>query len=214
MKTFGNVLYRDVSICTWANGVTALRTILCLVLFSVAAYAQDERLNLIGLGVFWLLDNVDGFLARKLDQETIFGAQFDILSDRLSFAFFYMNYLTFHRDLTVVIVLFMVNFILLDHYLSIQFLRLPLISPNYFYEVDPVVWRLNWSPPGKFCNSGLVTILMIGTGRVALPLICLVGLLLVKVYSGVRMHSLSKMSSEHVLPGVIRLRRSVLFEDR
>jgi CDP-diacylglycerol--glycerol-3-phosphate 3-phosphatidyltransferase len=180
----------DESPATWANGVTLVRTIGGLVLFSIAALEHSPTWNLAGLGVYWGLDCLDGFLARALDQETRFGAQMDILADRFLIAFFYLNYLARHPDLAVVIALFLFQFMVLDHYLSNQFMRWHLLSPNYFYVVDQAIWWLNWSAPGKFANSGVVTILLLTTQSAWAVWPVLVGLFLIKIYSWLRLHRL------------------------
>jgi len=173
---------------TWANGVTLVRTIAGLALFAVAAMEHSLAWNLAGLAIYWSLDVLDGFLARRLNQETRFGAQLDILADRFLIAFFYLNYLALHPELTLPISLFLFEFMILDHYLSNQFLRWPILSPNYFYVVDRTIWRLNWSPLGKFVNSGAVTILLLATGSIWAALPVLAGLCAVKLYSFVRLH--------------------------
>lgn len=72
---------------TWANAATAVRLVVGLVVFAYAAVTRDETWNFIGLGVYWMLDVVDGFLARRFDQETRIGAQMDILADRVLVAY-------------------------------------------------------------------------------------------------------------------------------
>ena len=183
-----NLLNEDLR--TWANAVTLIRTVGGLVLFSVAAFKHSASWNLAGLAMYWGLDVLDGYLARALNQETRFGAQMDILSDRFLVAFFYLNYLAMYPEMAVVIALFLFEFMVLDHYLSNQFMRWSLLSPNYFYVVDRTIWLLNWSPPGKFFNSGAVTILMLATKSVWLALPVLIGLICVKLYSCVRLHQL------------------------
>jgi CDP-diacylglycerol--glycerol-3-phosphate 3-phosphatidyltransferase len=176
---------------TWANGVTGLRTVAGLLLFSIAAARQSMTLNLAGLLVYWALDILDGWLARRLRQETRLGAQIDILADRLLVTVFYFNFVTTYPDLLPVVLLFLFEFMGLDHYLSNQFIRWPsLRSPNYFHEVDRTIWRLNWSLPAKALNSGLVTLLLVTTMSTwpALPVIAT--LILIKLYSCVRMHRL------------------------
>ena len=173
---------------TWANGVTLLRTIGGLILFSVAASRGSAAWNSAGLALYWGLDVLDGYLARALQQEALLGAQMDILSDRLLVAFFYLNFLAMHPSLVVPIALFLLQFLVLDHYLSNQFMRWSILSPNYFYEVDRTIWRLNWSVPGKLFNCGLVTILMVVTHSAWPVLPVLVGLFGVKIYSCVRLH--------------------------
>ena len=101
-----------------------MRAVVGLALFAVAAVRRDPTLNYVGLGVYWVLDVLDGYLARRLDQETRFGAQLDILCDRLLVSCFYLNYLYLDdRPGTVVpIALFLIQFMVIDHYLSNQFL--------------------------------------------------------------------------------------------
>lgn len=146
---------------TWANLVTAIRTVGCLVLFGVAFGRRSPNLNLVGLAVYWALDVADGYLARRLRQETRLGAQFDILSDRLLVALFYVNHLALHPGDVIAVLLFLFQFMLLDHYLSNQFLRWNILSPNYFHVVDRRIWLLNWSPLAKLGNTGAATILLV-----------------------------------------------------
>lgn len=175
---------------TWANAVTVFRTVAGLAVFSVAALEHSIWWNLAGLVIYGGLDVLDGYLARALDQETRFGAQLDILSDRILIAFFYLNCLVMHPEWAVVIALFLFEFMVLDHYLSNQFLRYPILSPNYFYVVDRRIWLLNWSAPGKFFNSGMVTILLLVTRSVWPVLPVLIVLFGIKIYSFVRLHRL------------------------
>jgi CDP-diacylglycerol--glycerol-3-phosphate 3-phosphatidyltransferase len=175
---------------TWANAVTLLRCVVGLTLFSIAAVTHEAVWNVAGLLVYWSLDTLDGFLARRLNQETRLGAQMDILADRLLAAFFYLNFLTTHPGLVVPVVLFLFEFMGFDHYLSNQFMRWPIRSPNYFYEVDPLIWRLNWSPPAKTLNSALVTLTLLVSGSLPLALAVTLTLIGVKLYSIARLHRL------------------------
>lgn len=169
---------------TWPNLITAVRLVAGMMLFTLAALHGDERLNLWGLGVYWSLDILDGAVARWLNQETLFGGQFDILADRLLVAFFYLNELYLYPALAVPVVLFLIQFMGVDHYLSNQYLRYPrMISPNYYYLVDKRVWELNWSPLGKVFNTGLVTALLVLTRSPVLVTAVVVGILVVKFYS-------------------------------
>ncbi len=70
---------------------------------------------------------------------------------------------------------FLFEFLLLDHFLSNQFARWPVRSPNYFYEVDRVTWLWLWSKPAKAFNCGLVTLLMIGLPWIWVPLTATAG---------------------------------------
>lgn len=175
---------------TWANLVTVIRVVAGVVVFGVAAHERDERLNYFGLGLFWVLDILDGFLARSLKQETRLGAQFDILADRLLVAFFYLNFVAMHAEFVVPVVLFLLQFNLIDHYLSNQFIRWPVASPNYFYVVDRNIWRLNWSVPAKALNSQFGPLIMIFTGSIWLASAVSLAIIGLKVYSCVLLHRL------------------------
>lgn len=175
---------------TWANLVTALRGVLGIAIFTVAAFTHSEAWNFAGLAVYWLLDVADGFLARRLDQETRLGAQMDILCDRLLVTFFYLNYVWIYPELLVPVVLFLFQFMGIDHYLSNQFMRWPVKSPNYFYEVDRVIWLHNWSVPGKLLNSAVVTGLLVLTKSPWLVSAVAVGIIGLKIYSCIRLHRL------------------------
>jgi CDP-diacylglycerol--glycerol-3-phosphate 3-phosphatidyltransferase len=178
------------NICTAANWATLTRLVIAGACFYIAFAGHSEVWNYAGLLTHWILDMVDGHLARSLKQETLLGAQFDILTDRLLITLFYFNYLVFHPATLLVVILFIFEFALLDHYLSNQFLNWGIMSPNYFYRVDRLIWNLNWSAPGKFVNSGLVTILLITTQSGMLALIVVLGLIAVKLFSFARLQRL------------------------
>jgi CDP-diacylglycerol--glycerol-3-phosphate 3-phosphatidyltransferase len=175
---------------TWANGITLIRTVLGLTFFAIAAVSQQPIWNFAGLVTYWSLDTLDGFLARYYDQETRLGAQMDILADRLLAIFFYLNFLTSHPALVLPIVLFLFEFMVLDHYLSNQFLHWPILSPNYFYEIDDLIWRLNWSMPAKLLNSGAVTLVLLLTESAWIGSVVVLALISVKLYSCIRLHRL------------------------
>ena len=74
--------------------------------------------------------------------------------------------------------------------ISNQFMRWSILSPNYFYVVDRTIWRLNWSPPAKAFNSGMITVLLLGTGLIWPVVPVLMALYAIKVYSAIRLHRL------------------------
>ena len=202
---------------TVANVITLLRIIISLLLFCAAAYQRSAMLNLAGLAVYWVGDVADGFLARRLNQETLFGAQWDILGDRLAVAFFYLYSLWMYPTLLPSIALFLVQFMVIDHYLSNQYLRWPIMSPNYFYRVDHTIWALNWSKLGKACNTGLVTFLLLATKSNAVVLPVVIALILVKLYSCVRLMRLREPMArmrEAESSGVSVGKRSRVADDR
>ena len=174
---------------TWANVVTVVRLIACMIVFGIARANSDDTLNLVGLGIYWVLDIVDGALARWLNQETRIGAQLDILVDRVLVAFFYLNYATFYPHLLLPVCLFLVQFMFIDHYLSNQFMRWPIKSPNYFYEVDRTIWLWNWSPAAKAVNTAAVTgVLVLSKNAIAGTIVCS-AMLVLKVWSTYRLRT-------------------------
>jgi CDP-diacylglycerol---glycerol-3-phosphate 3-phosphatidyltransferase len=175
---------------TWANLCTLVRSVVGVAIFALAALLDSPTWNFVGLGVYWALDIADGNLARALKQETRIGAQLDILSDRLLVVFFYFNYLSWHPDIIVPMALFLFQFAFLDHYLSNQFMRWPILSPNYFYQVDRRIWLLNWTTPAKFVNGMLMTILLVVTHSIWLASAISIGLIVVKIYSVARLWTL------------------------
>ena len=147
---------------TWANFVTVIRLFGALALFAVGWQTGLLRWSLYGLVVYWVGDLLDGVLARVLHEETVFGAQMDILADRLSVILFYVSYIAYRPAKTLAALCFLFEFAVLDTYLSNQFMRWPVLSPNYFYMVDRETWTWLWSKPAKAFNCGLVTLLLIG----------------------------------------------------
>jgi len=179
---------------TWANAVTGVRVIAALGCFVTAALSGREVWSYAGLAVYWVLDVADGGLARALRQETRIGAQLDILSDRLLIGAFYANFLRDHPVMAVPIALHLLQFVVLDQYLSHQFMRWPCLSPNYFHEVDREIWLWNWSAAGKVANGALVTGAIIGAtllgwGWVAPALVSL-SVIGVKIWSITRLAAL------------------------
>jgi CDP-diacylglycerol--glycerol-3-phosphate 3-phosphatidyltransferase len=153
--------------------------------------------NFIGLAIHWTGDVLDGFYARKFKQETILGAEIDIISDRVAMVFFYINYLFFKPFLFLPITIYLLNFVFFDFYLSYQFVKYDIISVNYFYKVDKTVYRLNFSPIGKFCNSAVMTLILVFFTQLKLLAILIgIGLIGVKLYS---IYRLNVKSRERIL---------------
>jgi CDP-diacylglycerol--glycerol-3-phosphate 3-phosphatidyltransferase len=175
---------------TWANLTTAIRVVAGVVIFAYAAAAHSATWNYAGLVVYWVLDVVDGFLARTLDEETRLGAQLDILADRLLVAFFYLNFVALHPDMVVPVTLFLFQFMGIDHYLSNQFMRWPIKSPNYFYSIDRTIWSWNWSPAGKLLNSAVVTTVIIVTRSPMWSSLTCIAIIVLKVWTAIRMRAL------------------------
>ena len=172
------------------NVITMIRLGSSIVFFSLAIVLMNDRYNYIGLIVHYLGDVLDGFYARFFKQETILGAKIDIIADRIGYTMFYLIHLTFNPDLFLPIMVYLISFTIVDFYLSYQFTKFDIISINYFYEVDEVVYRLNFSPFGKIINTVPVTLLLIFVPQTKhIAVMMTVCLICVKVYSILRLRT-------------------------
>jgi CDP-diacylglycerol--glycerol-3-phosphate 3-phosphatidyltransferase len=151
---------------TAANVVTAVRTVVAVVLAGVAAHQQSLAWLVAALVVYWLGDMLDGYVARRLGCETRTGAVLDVLCDRLCAGAFYTGVMWLEPSYAPAVLVYLAQFMVLDCLLSLAFLAWPLRSPNYFHVVDRTLWRWNWSKPGKTVNSSLFAVLLLATGWV------------------------------------------------
>jgi len=178
-----------------ANILTLTRIVLSLAFFILAILKQSFTYNLIGFFVHWIGDFIDGFYARKLKQETILGAEIDIIADRLEIIFFYVVFLHFRPNLYLPATLYLIDYAFVDFYLSYQFIKFDIISPNYFYKVDKIIYQLNYSPAGKFSNSSVVTLTLILLPQLSiLVAIYATGLIIIKSFSVYRLYNLRQTS--------------------
>jgi CDP-diacylglycerol--glycerol-3-phosphate 3-phosphatidyltransferase len=168
---------------TSATVVTFVRTVVSVTLSAWAAYHHDETLLVVGLVVYWLGDMLDGFVARVQDCETRIGAVLDIMCDRMCAAAFYIGLAWLEPHLSPAIFVYLLEFMVVDCYLSIAFLAWPIRSPNYFYVIHHKIWLWNWSKPGKATNSALFAVLLLVTGWMWLGLAIALALLVMKCVS-------------------------------
>jgi phosphatidylglycerophosphate synthase len=172
------------SISSAPNVVTLIRLAACLVLFALAVVKDREIFNFIGLAVHWVGDTLDGWFARTFKQETVLGAEIDIIADRVEALFFFINFIHFHPGLVLPVIVYILNFAFVDFYLSYQFVKYDIISINYFGRVDRRVYALNFSPPAKFANSAPVILVLIFLPKLwVAALVMAFALIVVKVYS-------------------------------
>jgi CDP-diacylglycerol--glycerol-3-phosphate 3-phosphatidyltransferase len=146
---------------TWPNAVTGLRTVAALVLGSAALAERSAFLLVFAYLTYWVGDVLDGWLARRLDQESRVGAVLDVIGDRASCAVLCAGLIVLHPQLWPAVAVFLVQFMLLDCVASLSFLQWPLLSYNYFDRVDRQVWLLNWSKPAKFLNTVSVVLVAV-----------------------------------------------------
>lgn len=173
------------------NVITVIRFVGSLVFFVLAIVKMDLTYNFIGLVIHWIGDIADGNWARLFKQETIVGAEIDIIADRVGFLFFYVLYLIFKPELALPVALFVINFAFVDFYLSYQFIKFGLISINYFYKVDRTVYQLNFSLLAKPANTVVVTLTLIFFPQFwVFAAVFAAGLIVVKCYSIYRLYQL------------------------
>jgi CDP-diacylglycerol---glycerol-3-phosphate 3-phosphatidyltransferase len=175
---------------TSATVVTAVRTVAAVVLAGYAAYHESLTLLVVSLGVYWVGDMLDGFVARLRGCETRIGASLDILSDRFCAAAFYFGLLWLEPTFAPAILIYLAAFMVVDCFLSLAFLAWPIRSPNYFFAVDRTLWLWNWSKPGKAVNSSAFAVLLLVTGWVWVGVAIATALLVLKVASLVRLSRL------------------------
>jgi CDP-diacylglycerol--glycerol-3-phosphate 3-phosphatidyltransferase len=172
---------------TGATVITAVRTVVSVVLSAWAAFEQDLTLLVLGLAVYWVGDMLDGLWARVRGCETRIGAVLDIFCDRLNAAAFYVGLAWLQPDLAPAVFVYLAEFMVVDCFLSIAFLAWPVRSPNYFFVVDRPLWLWNWSKPAKAINSALFAVLLLATGWMWLGLVIATALLVLKCVSLARL---------------------------
>lgn len=169
---------------TWPSVLTAVRTVVALVCALYALVQPDRTGALVAAVVaYWVGDAADGMLARAIGQETRIGGVFDVLCDRLCAALVFAAFLVRAPDMALPVGIFLAQFMVVDCFLTLAFLRWPLLSPNYFWLVDRWIYRWNWSPVAKGTNTGALLIVMVVTGSVVLSTALALGVLAVKVIS-------------------------------
>jgi CDP-diacylglycerol--glycerol-3-phosphate 3-phosphatidyltransferase len=183
---------------TWPNVVTAVRTIATVVAWGVAVTTGSDAWLLAALLCYWVGDIADGLLARVTHRETRTGAVLDVLADRLSVCLVVVSYVSTHSSAAGPAAVFLVQFVVLDAYLTLAFARWSLLSPNYFGLVDATVYRLNWSPPAKATNTGAVVLVWLLTGSTLAATVLATVVLGVKAYSALR---LTRLPVPRVLSG-------------
>jgi len=174
---------------TVPNLVTVVRTVVAVLLGAVAVSTADLELLAVAYAVYWVGDILDGWTARRLDQETRLGAVLDIISDRACTAVLCMGLVAHVAGVVPLAVVFLLSFMVVDTMLSLAFLCWPVISPNEFHLVDQQVWRWNWSPVAKAANTaGVVGAVLLGAHSVGLGIALAV--VVVKVWSAGRVVAL------------------------
>lgn len=174
---------------TVANAITLVRTVLAVFLALVGMSSGDLAVLGLGYAVYWVGDVLDGWSARRLDQETRLGAVLDIVCDRACTILLCAGLVAHLPGVLPLALVFLLSFAVVDTMLSLAFLCWPLVSPNDFHHVDHRVWRLNWSPAAKAANTAGV-VLAVLLGAYAVGLVLALAVLAVKVWSSTRVLAL------------------------
>lgn len=176
---------------TWANLITAVRTLIAVPLAMAAAVQASPQLLIAGYLTYWIGDIADGALARALDQETRIGAVLDIVADRACGACCALALAVIRPELWPALAIFLTQFMVLDGALSLSFLRWPVKGPNDFHLIDRTIFRWNWSKPAKALNTAGV-ILAAAAGIAILAVVIALAQVAVKVYSTHRLLKLTR----------------------
>ncbi len=168
---------------TSATLITAVRTVAAVSVAGVAIHLESLTLLVVSLGIYWLGDMLDGFVARIRGCETRTGAVLDIMSDRFCAASFYFGLAWLHHEYALPVLIYLAEFMVVDCFLSIAFLAWNVRSPNYFYVIDRRIWLWNWSKPGKAVNSSIFAVILLVTGQPWLGVLIASALLVLKCVS-------------------------------
>jgi CDP-diacylglycerol---glycerol-3-phosphate 3-phosphatidyltransferase len=149
---------------TIATVLTVLRAVASSVIFVIAIQQRSHSDLLLALGLSMVADFFDGLIARTMSRETVLGAQLDGLADRLAAFFVVLWVVSLHNQTPTILIAVAVwfQFGVADQFLSVQFLRFALWSPDHVYAVEERTWRLNWSPQAKFASNLPIALLAIG----------------------------------------------------
>jgi phosphatidylglycerophosphate synthase len=147
------------------NRITLVRTVLAMLIATVAFRTGDLGWLVGGYAAYWIGDMADGAAARLRNEETITGAVFDIVCDRACCFLLAAAFMATYPHVIGPLAIFLIQFGVLDTMLSLAFLLWPdCISPNYFYRIDQQIWVWNWSKVAKAFNTASVVIsLVIGS---------------------------------------------------
>lgn len=147
--------------CNIPNTVTFIR--LCIGLCSVYTLVQGYTLlTLIFFLIFIVSDKLDGFLARKLKQETTFGANFDVISDfvfivSILITFYYLGYINTTPFVLVIItgaIMNLANLLLFHRHKEFQSTIYDKISGLVYY-----IWFLIFLFPTLFMLGSYAVII-------------------------------------------------------
>lgn len=144
-----------------ANCITLIRLLVCSCILSVAALTRQDGYLYLALGLQWVLDFLDGGVARWRRCETRFGACLDAQSDRVVLCLALLVAWQTLPEAQLAIVLYLLYLVLLDGAMFVQAMQTGIRSTNYYYLVDRRAWQLCWSPGAKFATAVILPTLIL-----------------------------------------------------
>ncbi|WP_427887854.1 CDP-alcohol phosphatidyltransferase family protein [Kribbella sp. GL6] len=173
------------------NRITLIRTVIAMAVATYAFRTGDLTWLVVGYFSYWFGDSLDGWVARRRNEESLSGAVFDIVCDRACSFLLAAAFMATYPATIGPLAIYLVQFGVLDTMLTFSFLLWPwMLSPNYFYKVDRPIFLWNWSKPAKAMNTAAVVISLIVAGQTGaqwLPYTIAVAALVVKVVSSYRL---------------------------
>jgi len=144
-----------------ANGITFTRLLVCSGLLSIAALRHNDAYLYVALCIQWLLDFLDGGVARWRRCETRFGACFDAQSDRIVLCLALLVAWQTLAQARLAIILYLLYLVLVDGAMFVQAMQTGIRSTNYYFLIDRRAWQLCWSPIAKFATAVLLPALIL-----------------------------------------------------
>lgn len=173
------------------NRITLVRTLLAMAVATIAFRTGDLAWLVLGYFSYWFGDSLDGWVARKRNEESLSGAVFDIVCDRACSFLLAAAFMATYPATIGPLAIYLAQFGVLDTMLTFSFLLWPwMLSPNYFYKVDRPIYLWNWSKPAKALNTGAVVVSLVVAGHTGaqwLPYVVAIAALAVKVVSSYRL---------------------------
>lgn len=172
------------------NRITLVRTVIAMAVATYAFRTGDLTWLVVGYFSYWFGDSLDGWVARRRNEESLSGAVFDIVCDRACSFLLAAAFMATYPDTIGPLAIYLIQFGVLDTMLTFSFLLWPwMLSPNYFYKVDRPIYLWNWSKPAKALNTAAVVISLVVAGRTGaqwLPYTVAIAALVVKIVSSHR----------------------------
>ncbi|NUR94227.1 MAG: CDP-alcohol phosphatidyltransferase family protein, partial [Kribbellaceae bacterium] len=172
------------------NRITLIRTVIAMAVATYAFRTGDLTWLVVGYFSYWFGDSLDGWVARRRNEESLSGAVFDIVCDRACSFLLAAAFMATYPDTIGPLAIYLIQFGVLDTMLTFSFLLWPwMLSPNYFYKVDRPIYLWNWSKPAKALNTAAVVISLVVAGQTGaqwLPYTVAIAALVVKIVSSYR----------------------------